>query len=251
MSIHIDWRNLMTTTIIATNTIVALTAFSFAAVGDALAALPNVTPGSTGGTAINFAFADVEVSAMGTLASVSPVQISFNSSFSITGTGTFVSLQSASGNAALFAPGGSVTIQVDGTLISQASVGILTNLGNNVVAVPGSVTGGSAGVWLGLTGAANDVLVNLGSIRAGAHGDGILGTRFNNGVSTEGANTRITNLEGSTITAVSSFGAGVRLETFGNGSSVSNAGTITSVLCNGMDFDGLGWLKPAGCSTPG
>ena len=235
----------MTTTIITANTINVGTGFSFAAAGDTLVVLPNVTLGSITGAAISFGFADTDVTIMGNLVSVSMLLMQQDSGFTVTSTGSFVSVNPSSGSAAIDLAQANGSIQIDGTLTAQDSIGILAAGVGSRVTITGSVSGGSAGVFMGLFGSPDNQLVNSGTISAGSVGDMANDTRFNNGVLAEGFNNQITNLAGGTITATSSQGAGVRLAAGGDGTVVSNAGTITALTWYGVDFDTMGVSETA------
>ena len=235
----------MTTTIITANTINVGTGFSFAAAGDTLVVLPNVTLGSITGAAISFGFADTDVTIMGNLVSVSMLLMQQDSGFTVTSTGSFVSVNPSSGSAAIDLAQANGSIQIDGTLTAQDSIGILAAGVGCRVTDTGSVSGGSAGVFMGLFGSPDNQLVNSGTISAGSVGDMANDTRFNNGVLAEGFNNQITNLAGGTITATSSQGAGVRVAAGGDGTVVSNAGTITALTWYGVDFDLLGVSETA------
>lgn len=235
----------MTTFFISTNTIGAGAQFTFTASGDALVVLPNATLGSTSGAAIGFgAFTDVEIAVLGTLVSSAEIRLPTNSSFTLATGASFLSFEPLAGNSGLFLNGANSLAQINGTLSAQESIGILTGGGGNTVNVTGSVSAASA-VFLGLSGASGDILVNAGSITASAVDDASRNTRFNNAVFTEGANTRITNLAGGTLTATSSEGNGVRIGAGGTGSIVTNHGTITSINAAGIDFSGLGVSQTA------
>ena len=235
----------MATTFISTNTIGAGTQFNFGAIGDNLVVLPNVTLGSSSGAAITTGFTDTDVTIMGNLVSVSMLLMTQDSGFTVTSTGSFVSVNPSVSSAAIDLVGNNASIQIDGSLTAQDSIGILMAGVGSSVTVTGSVSGGSAGVFMALFGAANNQLVNSGTISAGSVGDVANDARFNNGVLAEGANTRITNLAGGTITAVSSEGAGVRLAAGGGGTVVSNAGSITALNWYGVDFSLLGVAETA------
>ena len=168
----------MTTTIITTNTIGAGTQFAFVAAGDNLVVLPNVTLGSTTGSAIAFGgLTDLEVTILGTLVGPGSLTLNANSGFTIAAGGTVVSQQSGSTSAALVLGGGTSQASVDGTLLATEAIGILAVNGANIIAVTGSLTGGSGGVFQGLFGGSGDMLVNSGTIRCGAYDDAINGTR--------------------------------------------------------------------------
>ena len=123
--------------------------------------------------------------------------------------------------------------------MSQEAIGIVTDFGNNTVSVSGSIMAASV-VLLGFFNSANDVLVNSGQITSNNFDDAGRDQRFNNAVFTEGANTRITNLATGVITSTTSQGSGVRVGAGGNGTVVTNAGTITAVNSFGVDFANLG-----------
>ena len=226
----------MTTTFITTNTIGAGAQFNFAASGDALVVLQNVTLGSTNAAAINPSiFTDVEITVLGTLISSSIMALPTNSSFTVGAGASFISFEANGGSAALYLGDKDSLVQIDGTMSAQETIGILASGGTNTVIVTGSVSAAS-GVFIGLGASAGDILVNAGSITASAVGDALANTRFNNAVFTEGSNTQITNLAGGTLTATSSAGNGVRIGDGGSGSIVTNHGTITSVNAAGIDF---------------
>ena len=236
----------MTNTFITTNTINVGSGFTFAASGDALVVLPGVTLGSTGLFPIaTGALTDLEVTILGTLVGPNMVTLNANSGFTIGLGGTMVSQQSNPGNAALFLIGGSSQATIDGTLLATEAIGILSATGGNTVTVTGSVTGGSGGVWLGLSGGLGDVLVNSGTILCGTYLDGTLINSYNNAVYSQGPNTRITNLAGGEIIGTSSEGAGVRLGAGAGGSVVHNEGTITASVWYGVDFTELGAAETA------
>ena len=230
----------MTNTIITTNTINAGTGFTFAAAGDTLVILPNVTLGSVTGAAISFGVSDTDVTVMGNLVGVSMLLMTQDSGFTVTASGSFVSLNNSAASAAIDLASANGSIRIDGTLSAQDTMGILAAGVGSRVTITGSVNGGSQGVLMGLFGAANNHLINSGTISAGSVGDGTLDFRFNNGAIAEGSDNRITNLAGGTIIATSSEGAGVRVSGGGNGTVVSNAGTITALTWFGVDFDTLG-----------
>lgn len=228
----------MPTTFITANTISAGAQFTFTASGNALVVLPNVTLGSTSGAAIGFgAFNDVDVSVLGTLTSNLQINLPTNSSFHVGAGASFLSFEPDYGNAALYMDGANSIAQINGTFNAQETIGILSGGGGNTVNVTGTISAAS-GVFLGLFGLADDILVNPGSITANAVDDAIGDTRYNNAVFTEGANTSITNLAGGEITATSSQGNGVRAGAGGDGSIVTNHGTITSINAAGLDFSG-------------
>ena len=87
--------------------------------------LENVSYASTAGAAISIPFADVELTVTDTLVSVSQPVLTTNSSFILTQSGTFVSAQPLSGNAALYMNGVRGTAQIDGTMVAQQTIGIL------------------------------------------------------------------------------------------------------------------------------
>jgi serralysin len=85
-------------------------------------------------------------------------------------------------------------------------------------------------------------LTNGGTISANTVDDASLDVRFNNAVFSEGGNTRVVNLAGGILSAISSEGNGVR---FGennfndmDGSSLLNYGTIVSANSDGVHFQG-------------
>lgn len=129
-------------------------------------------------------------------------------------------------------------MQIDGSLMAQETIGILAGGSNNIVAVSGSIMAASA-VFIGLNGSANDVLINSGQITSTNFDDAASSQRFNNAVFTEGSNTRITNLVTGVITSTTSQGSGVRVGAGGNGTVVTNAGTIAAVNSFGVDFANL------------
>ena len=231
----------MANTYITTNTINAGAGFTFAATGDALVVLPNVTLGSTSGVAIAFGgLTDLEVTVLGTVVGPISMVMGANSGFTVGLGGTVVSLQPSGTSAALQLAGGLSQVTIDGSLLGTEGIGILAGGGGNIISVTGSVTSGSGGVFMGLFGSSGDVLVNSGTIRSGDFGDASFDTRFNNGVFAEGANSRITNLAGGEIIAVSSQGAGVRLGLGANLSVVTNAGSISASVWYAVDFAGMG-----------
>lgn len=163
----------MTTTFIQTNSIGGGTTglFNFAASGDALIILPNVTLASTSNATINaLAFIDVEIVVLGTLASNFPITLPTLSSFLVGAGGSYLCFEPNSGSAGLFMNGTGSLAQIDGTLSSQESIAILSDGGNNTVNVTGTVSGAS-GVFLGLNGASGDILLNSGRITASSVGE--------------------------------------------------------------------------------
>jgi Ca2+-binding RTX toxin-like protein len=111
------------------------------------------------------------------------------------------------------------------------------------VTITGRVAAGYGGVSLGGGVTPGDRLYNSGTITAGTQDDATADARYHNGVYTEGDNTRIFNLPGGTITANGATAAGVRVgfngDFGGDGTVVTNAGTIISANAWGVDFSGL------------
>ena len=228
----------MTITYVPT-TIGAGTQFTFAAAGDVLVVLPGVTLASTNGVAFNSSVTDIEVTVLGTMVSASQCLIGTNSSFTLAAGGSFLSFEANASNSGLFLNGAGSDAKIDGTFSAPEAIGILSSGGSNRITVTGTMSAASV-AFLGLAGATGDIFQNSGSLFANANGDAARDRRFNNAVFTEGANTRITNLAGGTITASSSEGNGVRLASAAGGTVVTNHGTITSQLTTGVDFSVLG-----------
>ena len=219
----------MTTTIISTNTIVSGTGFTYAAAGDALVILTNITLGSTNGTAISIPFDDTSLTVLGTVVTRDLPTFLTGSEVTIARGGSWISNQPISSSAGIFFDGGASIFTNDGTLIARETIGVLTRGGGNVVINTGSIHGGSNGVWLGLGAASiNESLINSGTISSGSADDAIRDARYNNGVFADSNFTRITNLASGTITAVSSEGAGIRFGNGANGSLLVNFGQIIS-----------------------
>ena len=99
----------MTVTVIAANSITVGSPFTFAASGDSLIVLENVTLGSTGGAAISVPVSEVEVTVLGTLVSAASITFGTSSSFTLGTNASFVSALVSATNAALFMSGGAAT----------------------------------------------------------------------------------------------------------------------------------------------
>lgn len=170
---------------------------------------------------------------LGALVNNAQIRLLTNSSFTLAAGASFLSFDPLYGNTGLFLNGANSIAQIDGTFSAPETIGILSAGRGNTLNVTGSISAAS-GVFLGPT--SSGILVNAGSITASAVDDASRKTRFNNAVFTEGGNTRIINLAGGKMTATSSEGNGVRVGARGDGSVVTNHGTITSVNSAGVDF---------------
>ncbi len=231
----------MTTSFITTNTIGAGIQFTFAASGNSLVVLQNVTLGSTNGAAISPAgFSDLEISVLGTMVGSSQITLGPNCSFTLGKTGTFLSFGATMSLAGLYLNGASGSTQIDGTFSAPESIGLLTAGGNQAIFVTGSITAASA-VYLQSNGLAGDVLVNSGQIQSTTAGDIANNTFFNNAIFVEGPNARITNLVGGSISATGSEANGVRAYATSTGLVLTNHGTITSVNSAAVDLVSLGF----------
>ncbi len=120
---------------------------------------------------------------------------------------------------AMGAPADGSRVDNAGEIVSEQAIAVISVGGNDVVNT-GRIVGAS-GVYLGLFGGAGDILVNSGQITANRFDDVASDARLNNAVFAEGVNTRITNLAGGIITAVSSEGAGLRLGVGGRSSTTT------------------------------
>ena len=117
----------MTTTVIATNTITSGVAHTFAAAGDELIILPNVTLGSTtasalGGTGLN----NLSVTVLGNLFSKNMVSLSGSGvSFHIGQYGSVVSSEQSTANAAIFLSNARSSVVNDGQIYASKTIGVL------------------------------------------------------------------------------------------------------------------------------
>ncbi len=150
---------------------------------------------------------------------------------------------------AMGAPADGSRVDNAGEIVSEQAIAVISVGGNDVVNT-GRIVGAS-GVYLGLFGGAGDILVNSGQITANRFDDVASDARLNNAVFAEGVNTRITNLAGGIITAVSSEGAGVRLGVGGGGSFVDNDGLIEATTWYCVDFTDLSATESARLNNAG
>jgi len=229
----------MTITLVTTGGLVSGIAHTYAAIGDELYVAQGITWGSSNSKVINESLNDLTATFAGDVIAFS-AGVSFsgnNASLHITATGSLTSFEQSNGNTAIHMSGTGSTLNNEGSINSSQSIGILSSGGNQIIN-RGTVDAGSA-VFLGLFGASGDALVNSGHISANNSDDDISSIRYNNGVYSEGANTRIVNLSGGVITAVGTEAAGVRLGGGANGSTVENHGEIVSLNHYGVSFSNL------------
>lgn len=226
----------MATTIISTNSVGTGPRFTYAANGDQLIILDGVTLGATFGDALaGTDLDDITLTVLGSIAGSTGLSFSGEDAvITIAKGGSFVSSDSAAGNAAVFLDGALATLTNDGTFLAPTSIGVLS-LGGNEIVNAGSMLASSP-VFMGLFGGAGDSFTNSGSVVANSYSDDTRNERYNNGVFTEGQNTLINNLATGTIMAVSTEGAGVRFGSKAGGSQLLNHGEITSVQDFGVNL---------------
>ncbi len=225
-----------------TDSIGAGVQFTFAAAGDEYVVLSGVTVASTNNYAIYGTQGSQSLRVDGTVMSnIRTVYLSGGSNdIAVGAEGRLVSLRSDSGNANLFLVGGGSRLSNQGEISGPNIIGVMLNGGGNEVLNDGLILG-SSGLFMGLTGNADDRLVNNGTISATSYNATIYNNRNNNGVFSEGDNTSIYNGASGVISAISIQGAGVAIGDAdglygGDGSSVRNFGEISSVQWYGVDF---------------
>ena len=231
----------MPTTFISTDIISAGIAHTFTADSQNLVLASNTNLVSTGNAALSDGgFDNLGVTILGTLVSDQILIFSGDSNFfHIAQGGTFISNEPTGGNAAISELSDLNTdslFRIDGLLSAPSTIGILTE-GDSQVFVSGHVSAGTTGVFLGLSGAANDSLVNSGTITGGQMQD-YGGSRHNNGVLVEGDASRITNLEGGVISSLSIEinGSGIEYQDDVSGARLRNYGEINALNGWGVDL---------------
>lgn len=218
------------------------TRFTFTLSGDTYYVKSGVLVGSTNGTAVSGTQGTQSVHVDGTVSGGNDFGIFLsggNNSVTVGTGGVVTTGERGAGSACIFFGNGGLdlnnTLNNHGLISSPTTIAVL---GTDVAVTNTGTIHGSSGVFVGLFDAPGSQVVNSGSISANDHLSAFVGTRFNNGVFTEGDDTSIINTATGTITAVSATGAGVRIgDPFagGNGSTVHNEGTITSAQAFGVD----------------
>jgi Ca2+-binding RTX toxin-like protein len=115
-----------------------------------------------------------------------------------------------------------IALKSAGTIVSSG--GTFTNQGTLIAASPVYVED------------AESHITNSGTIKANAYADAIADAGFNNGIFVVQGNATIINQAHGLISAIASEGAGISIGVDGDGTGITNKGTITSQNWYGIDF---------------
>ncbi len=228
----------MTTTFITTSNIVTGTAHDFLASGDELYVARDVFWGSENGSLFfetSNSLTDLRVHIAGeTVQNLQSFISGDRAQIVIAATASLTSFLDASSNVTIQTSGADSTIINHGVVSSLNSIGLFSAGGTSTITNTGSIEASSA-VFIGFVGA-GDAFFNSGSVLSNNYDDDVRDNRHNNGVYAGSANNVIVNYAEGTITATSSEGAGIKFLFGAGGSSLTNAGTITSVQAWGVDL---------------
>lgn len=223
----------MTATLITTSGLVTGVAHTFAANGDALILAQGVAWGSSDDQIITSGFNLGNITILGNAfaAEGGITMFGFNSTVTIGSSGSLTTFDTFAGDAAIVLQNGASTVVNEGLISASKVTGVA--IGPDSTLVNSGTIAAATGVRLGIDDFDVGSMTNSGSISANFSNDTGVISDLSHGVTVVGKYD-IYNLEGGSISAVGSHGAGVYVAQDGSGT-INNYGEITSADWYGVD----------------